>query len=431
MVMKSLEYPLPACTLTETQCDAIMWKVRKVFLPKAGINRNLKKEVVYGPQAQQGLGLKNLYYTQGIKHLNDIIEHKWRGTITGHMINSALEQLRLEIGCNINLLQEDMSLYKHLVLTESWIATTWGFLSEYNINIELDIEKIPLSRRGDKVIMEEMLNAKIDETTLKKANRCRIYLNVFTLSDITTGDGRRIKQSSWAATREKPRNIANSASWTLWESISNEDRAAWKEALQRTFCPERERILQNPVQEWSTENTPKWTWFISPETEKLYSRTKGWWKEYSIKSRSRRNPTFFPNSKDIINKPKGNIFRTTVLVHQFSLEAEGWCGTEMTIENTTRNEGYKDWLQATVQQSKEIDILVEDIKRKKILAVSDGSYKEDIGKGTAAWRIESSCGTQFIQGTSIVPGPPEIQNAYRSELVGQLALLDKIAEIEQ
>ena len=103
----------------------------------------------------------------------------------------------------------------------------------------------------------------------------------------------------------------------------------------------------------------------------------------------------------------------------------------MNIENTARNEGYKEWLQATVQQSEEIDILVEDIKKKKILAVSDGSYKEDIGKGTAAWRIESRCSTQFIQGTSIVPGPPEIQNAYHSGLVGQLALLDKIAEIEK
>ena len=34
MALKSLEYPLPALTLSETECTSIMWPVLKQFLPK-------------------------------------------------------------------------------------------------------------------------------------------------------------------------------------------------------------------------------------------------------------------------------------------------------------------------------------------------------------------------------------------------------------
>jgi hypothetical protein len=48
-------------------------------------------------------------------------------------------------------------------------------------------------------------------------------------------------------------------------------------------------------------------------------------------------------------------------------------------------------------------------------AVSDGSFKEQ--HGTAAWMIyvSESC---IIRGTTITPGSPEVQSAYRSELIG-------------
>ena len=46
MAMKSLEYSLPAPTLTENECNKIMWQLLNKILPKSGINRNIKKEVL-------------------------------------------------------------------------------------------------------------------------------------------------------------------------------------------------------------------------------------------------------------------------------------------------------------------------------------------------------------------------------------------------
>ena len=55
MVMKSLEYVLPATTLTKAQCDKIMWQLLQHFLPRAGINRYVKRDVLYAPVTIQDL----------------------------------------------------------------------------------------------------------------------------------------------------------------------------------------------------------------------------------------------------------------------------------------------------------------------------------------------------------------------------------------
>ena len=76
MVMKSLEYALPVTTLTEKKCDSLMRKLITTFVSRAGINQNVRKDVMYAPFECQGLGLKNPYLTQGISHICDILEHQ-------------------------------------------------------------------------------------------------------------------------------------------------------------------------------------------------------------------------------------------------------------------------------------------------------------------------------------------------------------------
>ena len=119
MILKSMEYPLPALTLTEEECRKLMWEVIKVYLPKANVNRFIQRDILYGNIGVQGLGLKNLFLTQGISHIVNIIEHQWKSTITGHLITSGLEQLRLEIGLNIPILSSNYEHYQQWLLTQS------------------------------------------------------------------------------------------------------------------------------------------------------------------------------------------------------------------------------------------------------------------------------------------------------------------------
>ena len=107
IAMKSLEYALPAMTFTESECNELMWPLLKEFLPKSGINRHVKRDVLYATYNAQGLGVKNPYVIQGVAHIVDITDHLWKKTVTGHMIRVTLEHLIIELGENIEILNKD------------------------------------------------------------------------------------------------------------------------------------------------------------------------------------------------------------------------------------------------------------------------------------------------------------------------------------
>ena len=83
-IMKSLEYPLMATSLSKEQCDKIMRPIRTAVLPALGINRHLTKTIAHGPQRYQGIGIPDLWTIQGILKLWLAIQHGDATNITGH-----------------------------------------------------------------------------------------------------------------------------------------------------------------------------------------------------------------------------------------------------------------------------------------------------------------------------------------------------------
>ena len=195
MAMKSIEYPLSSLTLSEKECTEIMCPLLKNFLPKAGVNRNFKRDMVYASLEKQGLGIKNPYITQGVAIITDCIEHLWKESITGYFIKTSLEHLRLEIGVNKEIMEEEFELYKDIILTESWIKETWRFASEQGIKWKDGTKTIEKQRQGDRIIMEDILSLPISKMEKKQVNRCRMYLRAFTLADITSGNGKKSQRT--------------------------------------------------------------------------------------------------------------------------------------------------------------------------------------------------------------------------------------------
>ena len=66
-VMKKLEYPLVALTLTEEDCATIMAPILESGLPKAGICRNTPRALLYSNREHQGMGLHSLHTKMGIQ----------------------------------------------------------------------------------------------------------------------------------------------------------------------------------------------------------------------------------------------------------------------------------------------------------------------------------------------------------------------------
>ena len=97
-IMKTLEYPLVALTLTEKECDHIMAPVLAGALPRAGICRNIPRAVLYGNPEYQGLGVHNLYTTMGLHQLQALLDNIWKDTITGRLMRVSLESYKIGTG---------------------------------------------------------------------------------------------------------------------------------------------------------------------------------------------------------------------------------------------------------------------------------------------------------------------------------------------
>ncbi len=435
MATKSLEYPLPALTLSEKECTEIMWPLLKNILPKSGLVRTIKRDLLYGPTSLQGLGIKNLYLIQGLSHIYNIIEHTWKETITGHFINTSLQMLRLEIGENGPIFQKAYKDFEPHILTESWVQDTWRFASEQDLSFDDKTPNLPLLREGDQTIMWQ-LKQTAPKKEWKAINQCRLYLRVFSLAEITTGDGRHWHRDAIDGKR-RITQTREQLNWPRWERPRETYWTTWRRALKR-LCIGNSVYgrLRNTLGQWYYNMSDTWKWYIQGDEEKLWEKTNdNQWLCHNRLGRHTRQKRF--KLEISRNQPAPNvheIFPTTVLVKPTELNTEGdniWIPNAPTLplfhQAPTNNNYKQQWLHFSVTQSSSIDKIIRELRQGKgVICVSDGSYRESTGKGTAAWIIECSDRTQFIKGISLVPGPKDINNSYRSESVGILAILEQL-----
>ena len=186
-----------ATCLTKAQCDRIMTPIRQAAIPALGINRHLSLVVAHGPQKYQGLGIPDLWTVQGIMKLWLALQHGDANTITGHQLRASMELHTLELGLPGQLLRQNYTLL-HKLTTTSWIKHLWEFCSETNIQVESSTPQLKLSRHQDVFLMQRFIAYGYRDTQLYHLNLCRLFCHATRLSDITTGDGRRIHPASWS-----------------------------------------------------------------------------------------------------------------------------------------------------------------------------------------------------------------------------------------
>jgi hypothetical protein len=173
-ILKSLEYPLMATSLSKKQCDDIMKPIRAAALPALKINRHLSLVVVHGPQRYQGLGIPDLWTVQGILKLWIAIQHGDAPTITGNQLRASMELHTLEIGLPGHLLTHSFAQLGHLA-TNSWLKQLWEFCSESNIQVTSTTPQLTLARTNDEFLMKQFAAQGYRGKDLFNLNLCRLY----------------------------------------------------------------------------------------------------------------------------------------------------------------------------------------------------------------------------------------------------------------
>ena len=98
IIMRTLNYPLLASTLTIEELNHIMSPILQSALPSIGVGRNLSRKVVYGPSTYLGLGLEHPFISQQLSHLCHFIQYINQQSLPGHLLRTSYQYLQLESG---------------------------------------------------------------------------------------------------------------------------------------------------------------------------------------------------------------------------------------------------------------------------------------------------------------------------------------------
>ena len=451
-IMKKLDYSLIALTLTEQECKTIMAPVLEIGLGRAGICQKISRKVLYGSRELQGMGLHNLFTTLGISHVQAFLEHTWKKSLTGKLMLSSLESLQLEIGVEGGIFTRDYKLYGHLG-TDCWLKHLWKFCCDHKITIEEKCESPGIIRTRDKMLNECWADAWkggiISKADWKKANFCRLYLQVMSVGEISTGDGRKISSNSWEGKRVE--DFDNDIEWPERMNPTSVDWAAWRRVLTASLCSGEDLRLTIPLGVWlhtTKKRFKSWKWFWDYRSKVLYKRHGRGFLKYNNTYEGRRTRAsqngFLESSWVPGDLIEGRLERTTVYIDSNGIYPEGSAPIQdeereprlqvtenirERLEEDLENMKGNRWAIKQVTTTNSIDSIVQDIQTGTLVGVSDGSFKDGIG--TACFIIENLQGTERIIGVIDVPGHEDEQDAYRSELAGLFGILTVLKQLEK
>jgi hypothetical protein len=436
-IMKTIEYPLPACTLTLKQCDFIMSPIIQTALNALGICRNMPHDVVYGPKKYQGFGLKHPYTTMGIAHLRFIMEHCRSNSDMGKNFRINLECTKLEVGVGGSILSNRFRDYCVLA-TNGIIKHTWQFLAENEMELHDNVADLVLRRERDAFLIDAFRQRGYKGKALRHLNLCRLFLQVSTLSDIANGFGTYITTASRNGLVDNSR--PHYYTYPNQGPVPNQIWDEWRAALSLTFCGGHSSMrLITPLGQWVDDDLPKWTWFYSPNEHRVYERRVTDWGVYRFLATQRngRHKTFV-YSNDSSDRPP-DLQRATIIRRNPSrILCTGWSKekSKQSVEiNTTLEDAIESLpssQQWAFQHFKCTDnglTIAEAIRQGTAIAVSDGSFKNELG--TAAFVIEGKDQTNRILAGHLTPGPPLSQSSFRSELSGLYGIVSLVNTICQ
>ena len=443
-ILKTLEYPMVATTISRKSWEYIMAPILKVGLPRSGIARNFPRAVLYGPKSLQGFGIIHPWYHQELMHLITCVQQASHVSISGSLIATSLEQLRLEAGLPGFLTDHDYQTIRR-ALTRSWLQDLWAFCDRFRIGLHDSAGKLSLSRRQDQFLNAAFIRSDYKGNDLKRLTECRMFLQATTLADITDAGGTLISTLSWAGIRdhrtgyyyEYPRSP---------KSLSRDHWILWRQALQKSFAP-RSRTLSIPLGDWTRAPPHRWQWHYCTQEDRIYAKEGLLWRIYPrslSRTSPRRGGSRYLRSDSLVQIPPSNLLLASVIQqgsHYLCISTCALFGQDRPVPPLRRTKvcssdfererrllpAADKWAIAQISLPDGGAGLAQSILHGTAIAVSDGSFKDN--RGTAGFILEDrdnpSAEARAI-GVNTVPGSLEDHSSYRSEISGVSGIVSTV-----
>ena len=434
-IMKTVEYPLMATTMTKDELTHVIAPILKAGLPRSKVQSQLPRALVHGSLESQGLNLHHPYHTQLIQHLLAVLRHGTRPTITGHLLRCGMESLVLELGSGKPFWDLPFELWGPLA-TECWLAKTWKHLDTTDLALRGPVATIPLQRTQDSYLMERFVEAGYRKGNLARLNRIRMTLHVVTVADIVSADGLTLEPNTVAGHRLDRQSPYD---WPRSVDPSPSDREFWRSALRHSLCtsPKSDR-LNTALGAWLLPQDNLWNWWYSPSDNRLLHRNDKDWEVWNYRPEmSNRKfqlsdttlPTLPADAQraNVVRQPHGNLVQLrTRGVQVMPSQPEHIAPTSLS-DHLSHIDKDLQWAIHHCRVPDDGKAIAEAIQSHNAIAVSDASLKHSFG--TAAFVIEGKDSSNRALGINIVPGPIQDGNSYRCELAGLIGAVTLVNSI--
>ena len=440
-IFKTLEYPLAATTFTPLQCRELCVPLLQVGLSRSHIVRSMPRDVVYGPTEAGGFSLPNLYVEQGLAQLTAyLLFGRSSSSITGFLLRASLEHLQLEVGTSTMPLSLPYRSWSKSAVP-SWLQSLWLFCDTYAIKPPTILAPPPLLRSGDRYLMDAFWQNGIrNPDSLARLNHCRLFLQVLTLADIVSVDGRYVLLDAWTGSSPCGRR-SRTETWPRAPPAHALDWSLWRRCLSSTFGVDHQfRRLTSTLGTWFFPPVRETLCFYSARDNRVFvPKSMDQWQLLTAvphrRGRRRFQPApqylsfgqlalqspLFPADVVLSNSPFAVLMGHESQVFQFPLAFPrrapcvvlDWASPELTPFTQV-------WFDQPALAT--FETLLCAVQDGRFAAVTDGSARAGL-EGTAAWCVAFDPTTvAHLSAGFRIPGPPSSQCSFRSELAGLLAI---------
>jgi hypothetical protein len=193
-------------------------------------------------------------------------------------------------------------------LDSCWLVSFWKFITKVGLVITLRQQWLPvIARQADIALMDHFITQGYKASQFIQLNRCRLYLQVITLTDIVSADGTCIIPDILAGIPLSDRR--SSLKWPNQQRPPAKDWAVWLSAL-RSLQPRNK--LVTPLGNWLVSNFHQsWFWFRDPLLPFLYRRdtTTNQWESFRGYSSDRRQTRSTPQL--VFDLSRGQVTAST------------------------------------------------------------------------------------------------------------------------
>jgi hypothetical protein len=131
----SMSYSLPSTSFNRRELDRVQSSPIRAILAAMGFNRNMPREVVFGPISNGGIGLRHLYVEQGCQKIFALLQHIRRHSRLGQMMRCLLQWTQVTAGVGFPVHAEPWRDLPHGV--GEWLASMRDFLADSECTIEI------------------------------------------------------------------------------------------------------------------------------------------------------------------------------------------------------------------------------------------------------------------------------------------------------